>query len=1509
MKPTVMQSAPLSDDEIARLNELRDYQILDSAPDEGFDNLAKLAAHICGTPISLITLVDAERLWVKSNVGIDVSEFSLGTTFCAHAIHGQHLFVVQDATQDKRFANNPLVAGDEHLRFYAGMPLVTPNGHALGTLCVLDRVPKHLTDAQRDALRMLGRQVVSRLRLRRQQMELEQLLRQQKDQERSNADIVRAIEWGLEGVAFLNQDGCYSFMNRAHAAIYGYQPDELIGRSWKILFEPDWIARIEQEYVPLLLETGHWTGVLQGKTHSGAAIHVEISLVLAEQPHEPGRWLMCTCREVTGRVMAQRTVESKQRSMAMAQSIAHVGSWEWNIETGAEVWSDEQFRIFGYEPRAITPTIETFRNALHPDDRERVQKAVNDALELRQPYDVICQIIRPDGQTRHILCRGTVTRDSKGRPTRMTGTVQDITEQKIYEETLDDSMLLLDLATRSSSTGVWKYYIKENRLVWDKRMHELYGYSAENFPGAYVAWSGRLHPEDRPYAEALLQSTLAGRDEFDTEFRLVLPDQSVRSIKASAAVLKDEQGNAARMIGINFDITARKESERALRDLHNFQQAILFNAPHAVIATTTTGMIQHFNPAAERLLGYSAEEMIGKLTPAVFHCAEEVAARAKIFGAELGIELEPGFEVFVAKSRLNLPNQHEWIYVRKDGSRIPVLLSVTAIRDHSGGIAGFLGMATDISTQKKAERARLTAEAAHREKEELTRAMVESVLDYSIIRLDPEGHVASWNQGSTRIKGYESQEIIGRHFSCFYPEEDRAAEKPTRLLRQATAHHHAEDEGWRVRKDGSRFWASVVITALFDQAGQLKGFTKVVRDVTARKEAEEQFHQVVESAPNGLLMANHEGVITMINAQLERDFGYARHELIGQKIELLLPERYRAAHPGQRTGFFQNPQARTMGVGRELFGRRKNGSEFPLEIGLSPIKSAQGTQVLAAIVDITERKQADAQLKQTAQDLASNNLKLQEANESALAATRAKSEFLATMSHEIRTPMNAIIGMAELLQETPLTPDQANYVGRFSRAATSLMDLINAILDLSKIEAGYMSLEEVPFDLHTLTDTIAELMAGRALAKQLELLVLVHPDVPQGVIGDPTRLNQILVNLVGNAIKFTESGHVMIKVEPAGESAPAHAFRFSVSDTGIGIPPDKLDKVFSPFTQVDSTTTRKYGGTGLGLSISRRLVELMGGHLEVTSTLGTGSTFSFVVVLPEAPLLVRQQAGQSIDLYGRRILVVDDNDTNVMIVREHLVRSGAHLFEATSAAAALTLLDQTEQRHEPIEVAILDYHMPLMNGLDLAEAIRSRPAYATLPLIMHVSDLQRDDTHRAQALGIKSYLYKPLSRRRLMESLAVALNQAMPQPVHVDSEADPEPVPPSSCRILLVEDLEDNRDVIALFLKATPYHLEMAENGAVALTKFKSGSYDLVLMDMQMPVMDGLEATTAIRQWEREQHRTPTPIVALTANAFKEEADRSLAAGCTAHVTKPIRKKSLLGVIAQCADRPQDEAA
>lgn len=526
-------------------------------------------------------------------------------------------------------------------------------------------------------------------------------------------------------------------------------------------------------------------------------------------------------------------------------------------------------------------------------------------------------------------------------------------------------------------------------------------------------------------------------------------------------------------------------------------------------------------------------------------------------------------------------------------------------------------------------------------------------------------------------------------------------------------------------------------------------------------------------------------------------------------------------------------------------------------------------------------------------------------------AAKAKSEFLASMSHEIRTPMNAIVGMADLLQATALSPVQQEYVKRFSHAASSLLNLLNDILDLSQLEAGRLEMDSIPFDLHELVDRTAESMAIRAHAKQIALFAFVHPDVPASILGDPTRLRQVLVTLVGNALKFTERGEVVIRVEPTPDRETPGALRFSISDTGIGIPSDRIATIFDSFTQIDSSTTRTYGGTGLGLSISQRLVGLMGGRLTVESQLGKGSTFMFVLSPAAAPATASPADSPLIDLHGRRILVVDANPVSRMMIQAHLSRLGAAIIEAHTGAAALATIEAARARHEPIDLAIIDSHLPDQHGMHLAEAIEHRAGDHPIPLVLQTTEVRRATSRRTDNMTIAGYLYKPLSRARLLSAVESALRLPSPPPTTqppVPGQADASD--PRPLRVLLVEDMEDNRVLITLFLKPTPYQLDLAKNGVEGVDKFQSGRYDLVLMDIQMPVMDGYEATRTIRAWEAAEGRQATPIVALTASTFEEDIQTARAAGVTAHLTKPIKKQTLLDTVRRYATPdPREQAA
>ncbi len=547
-----------------------------------------------------------------------------------------------------------------------------------------------------------------------------------------------------------------------------------------------------------------------------------------------------------------------------------------------------------------------------------------------------------------------------------------------------------------------------------------------------------------------------------------------------------------------------------------------------------------------------------------------------------------------------------------------------------------------------------------------------------------------------------------------------------------------------------------------------------------------------------------------------------------------------------------------------------------------------------------------AELQRANTELTSVNNELAQAHDAALAATRAKSEFLATMSHEIRTPMNGVIGMADLLVETELDAEQRKYAEAIQRSGDALLTIINDILDFSKIEAGRMTLEAVEFDVRAVTEEAVEFLAARAFGKGLELTCLIAPDVPRLVRGDPGRLRQVVTNLIGNAVKFTEQGEVAVRVmklhdSPSGDQV---LLRFEVRDTGIGIPPEGQVKLFRSFSQVDGSTTRKYGGTGLGLAICKQLTEMMGGEIGVQSEVGKGSTFWFTVRLPRVEAMPAPPTHRT-DLHGVCACIVDDNPTNRFLVEQYVKSWGMSSVSAGDAPEALAALGAQAASGASCAVAILDWHMPGMDGLALARAIKADPALAGTRLVLLSSFGHKGLEAEARAAGIEAILTKPIRQSQLYESLVAVMTGSRVRPPRAPAAAamplrpqggaalDPDRAP----LVLVAEDNQVNQMVAEAALNGLGYRVELVGNGEQAVAAAARGGYAAILMDCQMPVMDGVKATEAIRRQEAARGAAPVPIVAMTANAMPGDRDICLAAGMDDYLAKPVRAAELQRIL------------
>ncbi len=1049
----------------------------------------------------------------------------------------------------------------------------------------------------------------------------------------------------------------------------------------------------------------------------------------------------------------------------------------------------------------------------------------------------------------------------KGEVAGAVVTFTDITERKQTEALLAAERQRLANIIEGTNVGTWEWNVQTGETTFNERWAGIIGYTlAELAPISIDTWKRLTHPDDLAAATDLLARHF--RKElpyYSCEIRMRHKNGSwVWVLDRGKVAIWTDDGKPLIAAGTHADITARKQAEEASIRL----AAIVESSNDAIIGKTLDGTITNWNQGAERMYGYTASEVLGRhislLTP-----PENADDLKKIF----------------ARIRAGERVEHlEAVRIRKDGQLIDVSLTISPIKDIQGHIIGVSTIARDITKQKQADA----------ELRKLSRAVQESPA--TVVITDTQGNIEYVNPKFTQVTGYSPEEAIGQNPRILKSGETTPEEYKV-LWDTITSGGEWRGFFHNKKKNGELYWESASISPIKDPNGVITNFIAVKEDITAIKEAQDELAKlslVASKTDNAVIITDQEGLVEWVNDGFTRMTDYTLPEVIGKKPGPILQGPMTDPETVKRIRALLKKQEPFT---EEILNYHKDGRPYWVSLDITPILNDRGEVVRFISIqrDITPWKEAGEALRQ--------------AKEAADAANRAKSDFLASMSHEIRTPMNAIIGMADLLGETPLTQEQHQYVEVFRSAGETLLMLINDILDLSKVEAGQITLESIDFDLREIVEKVCEVMAFKAHQKGLELACRIMPEVPTQLVGDPVRVRQTLTNLVGNAIKFTEAGEVVVEVKIASEDqcpedlADRCPVTFVVKDTGIGVSPEKLGAIFEKFTQADATITRKYGGTGLGLAISKHLVELMGGRLQVQSQVGQGSTFWFTIPFARQVEPRGKPRLTPADLQNLSILVVDDNATNRLILREILTGWGAQVSEAGNGTEGLEALNQAQKVGHPFRLVLLDGRMPQMDGFGVAEAIKKDSGLSGMTVMMLTSDARSGDLTRAQNLGIASYLVKPVKRSDLREAINRALQQAPPDTITAHPPLAPEEYPP--LRILLADDSGDNRLLIQAYLKNFPFQLDLAENGEQALHKFQAGAYDLVLMDMQMPVMDGYTATAKIREWERQQKLPPTPVLALTAYALKEEIQKSLDAGCTAHLTKPIKKAVLLEAIKQ----------
>jgi two-component system sensor histidine kinase/response regulator len=1237
----------------------------------------------------------------------------------------------------------------------------------------------------------------------------------------------------------------------------------------------------------------------------GTIRHIQTHLRAVMDESGTARRVLGVIWDVTAEVqhaaqLLERTnhVQKLLDRLSVACEAAGISPWEFDLQSRQFLWIDNHTRSLGLDDVPLSQYNEALLALIHPDDREEITRIANGAIaDNLKTYSYRFRVICPDDVTRHMQSYAHIVRNESGVPMRLLGATSDVTSevqthellqrQSEQERALRDR---LNIATESAGISSWEIDLGAGRFLWVE--NPILGLDNPDRDDRLETFNKRIHPEDRGrFPDALREAFKHKRDNISCTYRAFRDDGTQRHVRTC--------GRVARVLGVSWDITKEVEANEQLEQQASHVRMLL---DRLSMATEAAGISSWEVDLDTRKFIWSENPI-----KALHGERKTIEGTTDTFSHNMHPDDRDVIHEAMRQALKAKQDRFSCLYrgIGPEGNIVHIRTHARMMFDDTGWARRMLGVSWDITKEiEAAERLQQQAQRLRDAERRLERASLSS----------SEGHWEAdmrtrrvWLSSSYHaLLGYQDGDLpldLDLFEFLVHPDDFQSGRRVMlKHLKDGTT-PFVVDQRFRTRS-GEYRWFRQRGTAERDATGRATTLSGSIHDIHQQKLAEDalnlaqrRFERAIHGTQDGLWELESDGT-AWCSPRVGELLGYSPSELPADTNLLrrfLHPEDAQTVALATQAHFQQS-----LPYDVEIRLKTKSGEYRWYRARATADRDATGRplRLSGSLQDVTDARAAREQLMR--------------ATEAAEAASQAKSAFLANVSHEIRTPMNGIIGMTGLLLDTALDRTQRDYADTIRASADSLLTVINDILDFSKIEAGKLDIEMIEVDLRGNVEDVGSMMAFQAAAKNLELVVHVHPDVPSRVVGDPQRIRQCLINLVGNAIKFTRAGEIVIEVRALERRDGKVLTHFEVRDTGIGIAPATLQTLFQPFVQADSSTTRHFGGTGLGLSIVRRLVEMMGGKVGVESTIGAGSCFWFTLELQPVAQAEVADSGMVASL-GGRVLVVDDNDTNRRVLAGQLTHAGYDVALAGSGQEALEQLRLGMAESRPYDIVLADYQMPDMDGAALGERINADPHLSRARVIVLTSLDRHGDIRRFASLGFAGYLTKPVRARELFECLDRVLAREahewhlQSQPIVTRGTLLAEDTGRRhGASVLLVEDNPVNQKVAVRFLERMGCRVRVADNGAEGVKAYGDERYDIVLMDLQMPVMDGLTATRRIRELEDGARRTP--IFALTANAMTGQLERCLEAGMDGFLTKPLQIERLRETVERYRPAPSGSA-